>query len=110
MKQVLGIIAIVIISAGVLVGISYAFGWIGVHQTKTIGKAQQNAERGVFEESQSYVEGKRQEALRYFKEYTKATDEDKKTIEEVVALSFANFDEGKLPEELEKFINDCKYK
>lgn len=90
-----------------LIGLSYAFGWIGVHQTGTIGKAQKDVERKVFEQTQSYVEGKRQEALKLYKEYNQTND--KATICSVVSLSFANFDENKLPEKLRIFVYNCKY-
>ncbi len=110
MKDGLKVIGGFVLLIGILIGLSYAFGWIGVHQTKTIGKAQQNAERTVFEGTQSYVEGKRQEALKCYKEYQSATEEEKESIKEIVSLSFANFDEKKLPSKLRKFVEDCKYK
>ncbi len=110
MKDVVKIIGLFALLLGVLTGLSYGFGWIGVHQTKTIGKAQQNAERVVFEETQGYVEGKRQEALKLYKEYRNATDEEKASIKEIVSLSFANFDEKKLSSKLQKFVSDCKYR
>ena len=105
----IGLVVILIIAA--LVGVSYGFGWIGVHQTKTIGKAQQNAEREVFEQSQSYVEGKRQEALKLYKEYSKLTDiAEKQSFKMIVSSSFANFDEEKyLTGELRNFIHNMKY-
>jgi len=93
-----------------LVGLSYAFGWIGVHQTATIGKAKQNAQREVFEETQSYVEGKRQEALKLYKEYNQATDQDSKNaICYLVSQSFANFDDDKLDGKVRAFVENCKY-
>lgn len=103
-------IGIFILCAGLLIGISFAFGWTDVLYTKTVGKAKQNAQREVFEETQSYVEGKRQEALKFYKEYMKAeTKADKQSIEEMVSLSFANFEEDKLPDRLRDFVYNCKY-
>lgn len=103
-------ILVSILAIGAMVGLSYAFGWIGVHQTKTIHKAQENANREVFEQTQSYVEGKRQAALKYYKEYQQTDEAGKKSLENIISQDFANFDEDKyLTGELHKFIHDCKY-
>lgn len=106
---IIGILLTVLI-IGALIGLSYAFGWIGVHQTKTIYKAKENARREVFEQTQSYVEGKRQAALKYYKEYSQADSTNKKGLKNIIAQDFANFDEEKyLTGDLRTFIHDCKY-
>lgn len=105
---IIGILIGLLVIGG-LVGLSYGFGWIGVHQTKTIGKAKQNAKREVFEQTQSYVEGKRQEALKFYREYQKADEASKVAIEEMVAHSFAQFDENKLDGKVRTFVYNCKY-
>jgi len=103
-------ILVSILVIGALVGLSYAFGWIGVHQTKTIHKAQENAKREVFEQTQSYVEGKRQSALKYYKEYQQADESGKQALKNIISQDFANFDEDKyLTGEIRTFIRDCKY-
>jgi hypothetical protein len=81
-----------IVAAGT-VGLSYAFGFIGVHQTKTIGKAQENARREVFEQTQSYVGGKIQELSKLKHEWNRSDEDGKITIESIVRSNFANFDE-----------------
>lgn len=94
----------------VLIALGWVFGMNRVLYTKIIGKEQQNADREVFEETQSYVEGKRQEAAKYYREYMKSEDEsDKAVIREVIANSFANFDETKLEQPLQTFVYNCKY-
>ena len=65
MKQVFAAIGIFVGALMILVGLNFFFGWVNVGYTKTVGKAQQNAQRTVFEETQSYVEGKRQEVTKY---------------------------------------------
>jgi len=92
-----------------IIGLSFAFGWTDVLFTKTVGKAKQDAKREVFEQTQSYVEGKRQEALKFYKEYKAADVEDREAIEEMVSHSFANFDESKLSDPLKQFVYQCKY-
>jgi hypothetical protein len=103
-------IALTILVIGGLIGLSYAFGWVGVHQTKTIYKAKENAKREVFEQTQSYVEGKRQSALKYYQEYQKANESQKQGLKSIISQDFANFDEDKyLTGELRNFIHGCKY-
>lgn len=76
--------------------LTFAFGLFGVGYTTTIGKKQQNANRVVYEESNSFVKGKRQEAIKYYKEWLEAeTLEDKKAIETIVSMSLADFDEDR---------------
>jgi hypothetical protein len=107
---IIGIIITIVVLGG-SIGLSYAFGWIGVHQTKTIYKAKENAKREVFEQTQSYVEGKRQSALKYYKEYLSADESQKLGLKSIISQDFANFDEDQyLQGELRMFIHDCKYK
>ena len=111
MRDLLKIIGFALLILVLLLAMSYAFGWFGVGYTKTVGKAKQDADRQVFEETQSYVEGKRQEALKLYREWNECEDmECKKGIESYVRTSFANFDETKLSPELERFVSIIKYK
>lgn len=103
------VIGIFLAGLVVLIALDFGFGYVGVFKTKTVGKAQQNANREVFEQSQSFVEGKRQEALKFYKEYQKASIDEKQSIELMVSHSFANFDETKLSEPLYSFVYNCKY-
>jgi len=104
--KVIGIIVGILL---IFIALDLGFGYVGVFKTKTVGKAQQNAQREVFEETQSFVEGKRQEALKFYKEYISADIEDKAALTEMVSHSFANFDEDKLKEPLKTFVYNCKY-
>ncbi len=110
MKQVLAGLGILIGLVVIMMGISLAFGWFDVGYTKTVGKAQQNAERTVFEESQSYVEGKRQEVTKLRHEYLIAKDKDEKeAIKATLRSSLANFDKSKLDYDLKAFIDSTTY-
>ena len=110
MKNVLTTIGIVLAGIIIMVGLYFGLGYLGVIGTKTIGKAQQNANREVFEQTQSYVEGKRQEALKLYQEYQNAPDdESRRAIKSIASQSFANFDETKLSPTLQQFIHNCKY-
>jgi len=93
-----------------LVSLNFAFGFTDVFYTKTVVKAKQNANREVYEQSKSFVEGKRQSAIKYYKEYNKATDSQKQALKNIISQDFASFDEDKyLTGELRDFIHNCKY-
>lgn len=103
-------IYIALIAFSLFIGLSYAIGWIGVDQIKTIHKARQDAQREVFEHSQSYVEAKRQSAVKYYKEYLMADSLQKQSLKNIIAYDFANFDEQKyLSGDLKEFIYECKF-
>jgi RNA-splicing ligase RtcB len=75
------------------------------------GVRKENARREVFENTQSYVEGKRQDLIRYHHEWVNASPEDKKAIESTVRQAFSEFDENKFIEtrEMYDFLKHCKY-
>lgn len=109
MKPLHGIL-LIIGAIILLIALSFGLGYVGVFHTKTVGKAQQNANREVFEQTQSFVEGKRQELVKLHHEWIKASDEDKLAIESTIRISFANFDENKIEQpELYSFLKRVKY-
>lgn len=82
-----------------------------IFDTKFWGVRQQNARREVFENTQSYVEGKRQELIKLHHEWNKANADDKIAIEATIRMNFANFDESKIEQpELYSFLKTIKYK
>ena len=102
MKYIFRGIGVFLITAVLFGGLTYGFGWFGVGYTKTVGKAQQNANREVFEETNSFTKGKRQEIIKYYKEWNEAeTIEEKTAIETIASMSLADFDE-------DRFITDSK--
>lgn len=105
------IIGIVVLSLVLLIGLDFGFGYLGVFKTKTVGKAKQNAEREVFEQTQSYVEAKRQEALDLYLEYSKSTEDEKEALRFVIRNKFSNFDEQKYIQdtELRNWIYNMKH-
>ena len=71
----------------------------------------ENAKREVFEETQSYVEGKRQDLSRYHHEWVMAKDPaDKKAIEAVVRQQFSNVKASHIEDaELREWMKSCLY-
>jgi len=77
------------------------------------GTRMENAKRGVYEKSQSYVQGKKQELVRYHHEWKQADEIGKKAIESTVRHSFSEFNEdasgNELSTEMYSFLKKCKY-
>lgn len=79
--------------------------------TRLWGVRRSDARRQVYEQSQSYVEGKRQELMKYHHSWVNSTPAEKESIEFVIRHSFANFDESKIENrELRKFLIEVKMK
>lgn len=75
------------------------------------GVRKENARREVFEQTQSYVEGKRQELIKLHHEWVEASSDSKKTIEFTIRMNFANFNEDYVKDfpELYQFLKQIKY-
>lgn len=75
------------------------------------GTRMENAKREKFENTQAYVESKRQDLLNYYRQWKLAKDSvDKQAIEFVIRNQFANFDEDKIEQpELKEFLKKVKY-
>lgn len=98
------IVLLSILGLVLLIGLSFAMGWVGVGYIKTVGKAKQDAKTEVFENSNAFIKGKRQEILKAYKEYHSTDNETaKKAIAYTLSMSLADFDE-------DQYIDDLKLK
>ena len=106
------IVSLSIFGILLLIVLTFATGILDVFYTKTVGKAKQNAQREVYEETNSFTKAKRMEAIKLYKEWQEAkTPEDKKAIETIVQMDFADFNEDKYitNPELLNWIKKAKY-
>lgn len=105
---IIGVLVFILILGGGA-ALDLGFGYFGVLKTRTVGKAQQDADREVFESTQSHVEGKRQEAGKAYREWNQAKDViEKKAIANGIAHNFANFDIEKLQSyEVREWVRKC---
>jgi len=111
MKDFFKITGLVSLAIIVLIALAFGMGLLNLQSYKFFAPKYENVRREVFENTQSYVEGKRQEALKYYKEYNSTTDEqERKAIEMVVVQSFANFDDSLLAPEIYNFVKEMKNK
>lgn len=110
MKTGLKVFAVFALISAFTLGLRIYGGYADALVTRTAGKAKQNSERVVFEQTQSYVQGKRQEASKLYKEWKLADSlEDKRAIEEVVRIQFSNFDIDKLDGPVYTFVYNSLY-
>jgi hypothetical protein len=92
MKAILMFVLIPILVIGLFIGLGFGFGYLGVSYKNTIGVADANADRKVFKENKSYVEGMISDLAKY--KYELSTEKDaiaRKAIVELIVDKFANF-------------------
>lgn len=99
----------ILVALLVVVGLSYLLGINEVLYTHTIGKWKQDAQREVFEQTQSFTRAQKTEALKYFREYNKAeTDDEKRAIKAYVRERFTMSDVEKMEESpVSRFIRNA---
>lgn len=79
--------------------------------TKFWGVRRADAQRQVFEQSQSYVEGKRQELVKLHHEWILADSSSKLSLEYIIRQKFANFDDTKIEDQqMYSFLVNIKNK
>lgn len=105
MKTFLWIIAFIFIFI-LLIWFSFWMQFLSIANFSFFQPKIENAKREVFENTQSYVEWKRQELTKYRLEYLRTKDEwEKQAIRMTIIQSFANFDKSKLNYELQTFLD-----
>lgn len=99
---------------GIILGfmaLSFGLKSLGLIQYGFFGAWKEDVRREVFENTQSYVESKRQDLLKYQFEYAKCnTDKERQAIQSMIQMMFANFDDNHIKNyKLRKFLDDMKY-
>lgn len=92
MKNFLIGLLIIIIVVGGSIGLAFGMGWINVGYTNTVGIAQANADRNVFEHNKAHIEGMSKDLAKY--KYDFDTEKDvvnKKAIVQLIQHQFADF-------------------
>lgn len=89
----------------------FAINQFEIFGIKFWGTQRENARREVFENSQSYVEGKRQELSKFHHEWVNADADSKITIEYTIRQNFANFDRTYITDpQMYSFLNEVMNK
>jgi len=109
MKQFFIVAAVVVLFVGVTVGVDFAGNAYGLWSYTFWAPKQANAERKVFVNTNSYVQGKTDYLNRLRFEYVKSKDPDEKAgLKTLILSEAANVDNDKLPADLHSFINTLK--
>lgn len=96
---------IVLFSIIGVLAIGFSLQMFGLVNYKFFAPKYENVRREVYENTQSYVEGKRQEVVKYKLEYELADDNiEKEAIRRMILQTTANLDLSLLPVDLENFV------
>ena len=91
-KSILIILASIILFFAAMFGLQY----LGLVNYKLFAPKYQNAQREVFENTQSFTEGKRQDLIKYYHEWLNSDKDGKNALKELVIEDFASYDINKL--------------
>lgn len=104
----LGLLSLVSVIA-IGFGIAMATGYLGIAYTETVGVAQKDADRHVFERSQSFVHGKTQELAKVKREWDQTEDmTERQVLEEHIRMQFANVHADDMPNGLGRFLTNIR--
>jgi hypothetical protein len=92
--KTLKVIGISMASLVLLISLLFGFGVLDLEFTKFYSPRKQNIERTVYENTKSYSHGKIQALTKYYSEYQSASDDEKLTIQGIIEMEFASFDEN----------------
>ena len=91
-KLILIILGSIILFFAAMFGLQY----MGLVNYKFFAPKYQNAQREVFENTQSFTEGKRQDLIKYYHEWLNSDKDGKNALKELVIEDFASCDVTKL--------------
>lgn len=96
MKKIVTIILSIIFGIGLFIGIAFVGNYIGLWNYSYFAPKYESARRNVYENTQSYVEGKRQSLTNYYEEFRNAEPNEKRAIRKLMLQDFSNFDISQL--------------
>lgn len=110
MKKVSGYVLGVIVALLLIVIITASFGGIDLGYTSFFGVKKANAERQVYKESKTYIEGMASDLAKYRMELQTEKDKTaKKAIVDLIVSKYADFDSSKLSDTgLQQFLKDIR--
>jgi hypothetical protein len=105
MRNLFSNIGIAIFAFITFVGLSF----FALYHYQFFGTRFENARRQVFEQTQSYVEGKRQDLVRYRLQYQQAKDPaEQQAIRMMILESMANVDTSLFSYDLQDFLRSIQ--
>lgn len=98
MKKIFIYVGCILLAVSLMFGIVMAGNFFGLWSYSFFAPKYENVRRSVYENTQSYVEGKRQSLTNYYDEFRNAKPDEKKAIRKLMLQEFSNFDLNKLNE------------
>lgn len=93
----------------VVILLIFGTGLFDLAYQRYFGVRKENVRREVFEESRSYNQAKVQELAKYKLEYERATNKvEKQALEGVIRHKFADYNDDRLPIELQMFLEKIR--
>ena len=103
------IVGLSLLTIVLLIGLSWGGTALGLLHMKVFEPKRQDIQREIFENTQSYVEGKRQEAMKMYREWGSAPLDEKAALEKMAGHTFANVEDDIFEEPLRTWVHNCKY-
>lgn len=106
MKELGALIGGFVLFIFLILGLDYGLGlkWFEFIETK-----KEDARHKVFKSTRSFNEAQLQDLVRYRLQYIQGDDATKAAIASAIRHMYADYDENKLPLELEQFLRKIKY-
>lgn len=82
---------------------------IGLSLKEQFGVKNADIDREIYEQSKSYVHGKLQDLAKYYEEYQKSDETEKKAIRNLIQINFAEFNEKHIEnDKLKTFFKEMR--
>lgn len=93
---------------GLITTLALVFGlnYFGLMNFRFFAPKYENAKREVFENTQSFVEGKRQSLTKHYNEWRKADEAEKASIRMIVLQEFAHFNTNLFTAKQQEWYNE----
>lgn len=101
MKKLMGVIIVITLFITIIFGLQY----LNLMNFKFFAPKYENVKREVYENTQSYVEAKRQAITKYYNEWRKGDEADKDALRTIVLQDFANFNLDLLTPQQKEWYN-----
>lgn len=108
MKDIIAWMFAVVVALFLILGMTWMFQGNDFFLHKYFDPKIEDVRRDTFEHSKAYTDGFRQELTNMQFEYIKASDEHKQALASVILHQVAEYDESKLPANLQQFVSELR--
>ena len=106
MKGIAKVAGILVLASLLLFGTLFVGQYFAWWNLSFFGPKVENTRREIFENTQSYVESRRQALTKYYREFCQSDNESKCAIRDLMLQDFANFEISRLTETQKKWYDE----